>query len=304
MPTSSQESREPVESPMKQHCNFHVNNTRPVIVCMSKKGDSEMRTTNIRPSFRYTFTGLFLLFMAVSSPSFAQTEWNVGISGGSEGIDGFSLSIGEYYGVPESEVVVIHERGIYEEELPVVFFIARMAHVHPGAVVDLRLRGMSWMDITFYYGLRPDIYYVPVVIHHYGPPYGHAYGYYHRQPRGGWKRGDLRDRDIVNQVNLKFISEHHRYAPEQIMRSRNDGRSFRVIDRDIRNEKGGKVRNQKQGSAYRNDKRMIQMKQSVIKPDQHMKRVVRPNEYRQKQDVRKGNVRQGYVHNDKARGKR
>ncbi|MEN6475920.1 MAG: hypothetical protein ABFD81_18035 [Syntrophaceae bacterium] len=193
--------------------------------------------------------GLLLCCVAITQPALADAQWNVGVSGGSGGITGFNLSIGEYYRVPEREVVVVHERGIAEEELPVVFFIAQRAHVRPEAVVDLRLRGMSWMDITLHFGLNPHIYYVPVVIGREYHPYGPAYGYYRSHPRGGWKRGDLRDRDIINQVNLKFLSEHHRYAPEKIMRSRSEGRSFTTIERDIRGQKPSSDRYQKPGGA-------------------------------------------------------
>ena len=273
-----------------------------------------MRTLNIKQSSGYAVTGILLLMLVASSPASAQTEWSVGISGGNEGIDGFTFSIGQYYGVPESEVCAIYDRGIYEEELPVVFFIARMAHVHPRVVVDLRLRGMSWMDITYYYGLRPDIYYVPVVVHHYVP----AYGYYHHHPRSGWKRGDLRDRDIVNQVNLKFMSEHHRYAPEKIMRYRNEGRSFRVIDRDISHERNVRVVNKRQNSSYQNEQRVNQNRQNIVRPNQprpvqNMARpsqnrpaqnVARPIESRQKQDFRKGNNQHRYVQNGKGIGTR
>ncbi|HOO39723.1 MAG TPA: hypothetical protein PK350_08400 [Deltaproteobacteria bacterium] len=289
-----------------------------------------MYTTNAGPSIRYMFIGCLLSFMAAASPSLAETEWNVGISGGDQGIDGFTFSIGEYYGVPEREVVVIHDRGLCEEELPVVFYIASRAHVSPGAVVDLRLRGMSWMDITFYFGLSPDIYYVPVVVHYYWPQYGHPYGYYHRHPRGGWSRNDLRDRDIVNQVNLRFMSEHYRYAPEKIIKYRSDGRSFRTIERDIRYEQNGKARTQRQNSTYQSEQRLNQNRQNIVRPNQprpvqkmarpnqpqpvqNMKRpnqlqpaqnMARPNESRQKQDVRKGNNQQRYVQSEKGIGKR
>lgn len=263
-----------------------------------------MYTTNSRPFIRYMFIGCLLSFMAAASPSFADTEWNVGISGGDKGIDAFTFSIGEYYGVPEREVVVIHGRGICEEELPVVFYIARRAHVHPGAVVDLRLRGMSWMDITFYFGLSPDIYYVPVVVHYYWPQCGHPYGYYHRHPRGGWSRNDLRDRDIVNQVNLRFMSEHYRYAPEKIIKYRSDGRSFRTIDRDIRNERQqGKVGYRRQNPGYQNDQRQNQYRQDTVKQNRQVQNSPVPKEYRQNQNIGKRAVQQGYVKTDRGKGK-
>jgi hypothetical protein len=187
-------------------------------------------------------SGFFVFLIAASTPSFAATQWSVGVSGGDEGIRSFNLSIGDYYHVPEREVVVVHDRGIQEEELPVVFFIAQRAHVSPEAVVGLHLRGMNWMDITLHFGLSPEIYSVPV---RQGPPYEHAYVHYKNHPKGGWHRSHLRDADIVNQVNLKFISEHHRYAPEQVMRYRSEGKSFTTIDRDARQGRQGK--NQDQG---------------------------------------------------------
>ncbi len=192
--------------------------------------------------------------IASAFPASAETQWDVGISGGDRGIDGFHLSVGDYYDVPEREVVVVHDRGIHDEELPVVFFISKRARVRPEVIVDLRHRGMSWMDITLHFGLGPDIYYVPVtVIKEYHSPHGHAWGHYKKYPRReDWRRIKLRDADIVDQVNLKFISEHYRYAPERVMKYRSEGRKFVVIDRDVRNERHGKGGHNKD---YRKDHR-------------------------------------------------
>jgi hypothetical protein len=190
------------------------------------------------------FWGLFFI-LACPFVSSAQTQWNVGISGGKQGIDSFNISIGEYYKVPQDEVVVIHKRGIPEDEMPVVFFLAQRAHVRPEVIVSMRMRNMSWMDITLHYGLSPEIYYVPVRVKHYGPPYGHAYGYYKKYPHKDWYKIRLSDADIINQVNLKFISEHHGYAPEEVMRYRSAGRDYTAIDYDIRQEKYHKEKHHK-----------------------------------------------------------
>ncbi|MBU2227236.1 MAG: hypothetical protein KJ936_06150 [Proteobacteria bacterium] len=181
--------------------------------------------------------GCFLCFITATFSVAAETQWGVGLSGGSEGITGFNLSVGNYYRVPEREVLIVRDRGIHQEELPVVYFLAQRARVSPEAVVDLRLRGMNWMDITLKFGLSPDIYYVPVKSAKEGPPYGNAYGYYKKHPKKEWKKMKFKDEDIVNQVNLKFISEHHKYTPEQVMKYRSEGRSFVDIDRDVRSEK-------------------------------------------------------------------
>jgi len=218
--------------------------------------------------------GFLLCTLGVSLPGMADTSWNIGVSGGNSGLTGFYFSIGEYYQVPPREVVVIHKRGIYDEELPVVFYLAQRARVYPGYIVDLRQRGMSWMDITLFLGLHPDIYYVPVVVTRYGPPFGPAYGYYHHNPRGGWKRHHLRDRDIINQVNLRFMSEHYRYAPEKIMRYRAEGRSFYDIDRSIRDDKG-RTMTRNTNAAIRNDSRDSRDRRTMTGPEQSRQSIAR-----------------------------
>ena len=185
--------------------------------------------------------GCFLCFITATFPVVAETQWGLGLSGGNEGITGFNLSVGNYYRVPEREVLIVRDRGIHQEELPVVFFLAQRANVAPGAIVDLRLRGMNWMDITLHFGLQPDIYYVPVrVVGKQGPPYGNAYGYYKKHPKREWKKIRFKDDEIVNQVNLKFISEHYGYDPAQVMKHRSEGRRFTEIDRDVREQREGK----------------------------------------------------------------
>jgi hypothetical protein len=132
---------------------------------------------------------------------------------------------------------VVRERHIPDEELPVVFFLARRARVAPDVIVTLRLGGKSWMEITHHYGLGADIFYVPVK-NVSGPPYGKAYGYYKNKPRKEWKHIKLADDDVLNLVNLKFISSYYGYAPEDVIKMRSSGKSFRTINKDIKANKG------------------------------------------------------------------
>lgn len=183
-----------------------------------------------------------VLIMAALGSAIPRAEAGVdlGISIGEEGLRSFNLSVGDYYRVPEREVVIIRERGIPYEEMPVVLFIAGRAHVAPGVIVDLRLRGMSWMDITFHYGLSPEIYYVPLRVAP-GPPYGKAYGHYKKWPKKEWKKVRLGDDDVVNLVNLKFASDHYGRSPEEVIKMRSGGRNFVEINEEIRVKgKGGK----------------------------------------------------------------
>jgi hypothetical protein len=68
-----------------------------------RKGDAEMRFTTVRPSISnmlITIMKLFICFMVIPSSSFADPFWSIGISGGNGGINGFTLSIGDYGGIP------------------------------------------------------------------------------------------------------------------------------------------------------------------------------------------------------------
>lgn len=179
------------------------------------------------------------LMLLPLTTSIARADVSVGLSADENGIREFHLAIGDFYRVPEQEVIIVRQRNIPDDELPVVFFIAQRARVRPEAIVDMRLKGDSWMDITLHFGLGPDIFYIPVKEVS-GPPYGKAYGYYNNRPRKEWKQIRLDDDDIVNLVNLRFMSKHYGYAPENVMRFRSNGEDFLKINADIRQEKGGK----------------------------------------------------------------
>ncbi|RPJ42482.1 MAG: hypothetical protein EHM27_02830 [Deltaproteobacteria bacterium] len=185
---------------------------------------------------------LLALMIGWAAPqlSAAQAQWNLGVSVDSEGLRGFHFSIGEHYRVPERDVGIVRQRSIPEEELPVVFYLASKAQVASGAILDLRLKGLSWMDITLRHGLSPEIYYVPVKVAKVGPPYGKAYGYYKKHPRQEWKKVVLHDDDVVNMVNLKFASDYYGYAPERVMQMRGEGQNFVAIHDHIKKEKRGK----------------------------------------------------------------
>ncbi len=177
---------------------------------------------------------LLLLSYGTASEATVNAGISISDSGGS-----FFLAIGDYFSVPQREVIIIRERRIQDNEIPVVFFIAERTRVSTGIIIDLRLKGMSWFDISTHFGLGPEIYYVPVketaVI---GPPYGKAYGYYKKKPKKEWKQIKLGDNDIINLVNLRFISDYYEFAPENIIKMRESGKNFVNICDDIEKGKG------------------------------------------------------------------
>lgn len=179
------------------------------------------------------FIALLVSFISLSS---ARSDQNVefGMSIGSQGLKGFYLAVGDYFSVPQQQIIIVKQNNIPDEEMPVVFFIAQQANVPVMTVVNLRLSGKSWTSITVSLGLSPAIFYVPVTtVVVAGPPYGHAYGYYRNKPRKLWNKIVLDDDDVVNLVNLKFVSEHYGYPPEQVIRMRAKGKKFAAINAEM-----------------------------------------------------------------------
>jgi hypothetical protein len=166
--------------------------------------------------------------LAGADRAFAQTPFSV-----SAHIGDFHVAVANYYQVPEREVIVIRERRIPDDEIPVALFIARHAGVPWTRVVDMRLRGASWWDISVRFGVAPEVYYVPVAVAA-GPPYGRALGHYKNKHRKQWSTIVLTDADVVNLVELRFLSDHYHVAPERIIEMRGRDRDFVAIHAEVR----------------------------------------------------------------------
>lgn len=202
------------------------------------------------------FAAMIPLLVACA-PVTAQPGTRVSVGGSVVGgeLNSFYLSLGQYYGVPYQDVYYLHQRRIPDYDLPVALFISAHAHVAPGVIVDLRLGGLSWMDIGLRYGIGPDLYYVPVR-EVYGPPFGHAYGHYKNRNRNQWGGIRLNDDDIVNLVNLRFISERYNYPAEEVMRMRSGGQGYVGIHDEL--GRRGSARNAQDRERYEKQQRQQQ----------------------------------------------
>jgi len=173
---------------------------------------------------------------ALSIPGRADAQTPVSVDAR---VGNFHVAVANYYHVPEREVIVIRERRIPDDEIPVALFIARHAGVPWTSVVDMRLRGASWWDISVRLGVRPDVYYIPVAVAP-GPPYGRALGHYKNKHRKQWSTIVLTDADVVNLVELRFLSEHYHVAPERIIELRGKDRDFVAIHSEMRQGSRGR----------------------------------------------------------------
>jgi len=164
-----------------------------------------------------------LLILSVT----AKAQVSAGISFSDGDLSSFYLAVGQTYDVPEREVIIIHERNIPDDEIPVVFFIASRARVRPEVIVEYRLAGRSWMEITMIYHLDPSIYYIELDGDP-GPEYGRAYGHWKR-PRHEWRNIRFEDDDVVKMVNLRFVSKHYGVRPSEVVRLRSEHGNFRKV---------------------------------------------------------------------------
>lgn len=197
------------------------------------------------------FTLSFISILTiVISVNICYADLDIGLKIDEDGIKSFHLAIGEHYNVPEKEVVVIKKKHLTDEELPVIFFLARHAKVRPEVIVQLRLDGKSWLSISHHFGLGIDIFYVPLTKVS-GPPYGKAYGHFKNKPHNKWKYIQLSDIDIINFVNLRFVSDHYGWSPDEVMEMRSSGKTFIEINHAVKEKKAGQK--SKQASANKKD---------------------------------------------------
>jgi len=180
---------------------------------------------------------LLSTLLLTAAGQLSRADVSVGLSVDDDGLKAFHLAIGEHYQVPERQVVLVREKNVPEEELPVVFFLARRADVDPSVIVKLRLGGYSWMEITAKYGLSAEIYYV-AFDRDPGPPYGNAWGHFKNRHRKEWGSIHLTDAEVVNFVNLKFMCEKYGYTPADVVKMRVRGDDFVKINKQVKAGKG------------------------------------------------------------------
>ena len=189
-------------------------------------------------------TVLTTVFLIASFAGRSSSDVNIGVTADRDGIKEFQFSVGTFYDVPQRDIEKVRARSLPDNELTVVFFLSKRMEVSPEFLVDLRLSGMSWMEITLKYGLTAEIYYVNFSASP-GPPYGKAWGYYNKTRRKNWGKIRLDDSDIINLVNLKFLADKHQCSPDRIIRMVKKGGSFANIHKQFKEEKEAKMKQKK-----------------------------------------------------------
>ncbi|HTC22457.1 MAG TPA: hypothetical protein VK859_16500 [bacterium] len=141
----------------------------------------------------------------------------------------FHLAVMDYFRVSEQQVTDAEQSGISDEELPVVFFMAQRTNLGPEAVTTVHSSGLNWMQVAFHFRLNPWIFYTflpgDAAAH---TPFEKACGEY-KNPNNNI---NLTDKDMVNLVDLKFLSEYYGRDPKEIVQRRSSGKTFQEINDD------------------------------------------------------------------------
>jgi len=145
-------------------------------------------------------------------------------------------AVGEYFQVSKRQVVVIVKRWPHFGDLPVALFIAAKAKVSVGLIVEARRLGKDWLDIARLHKLSAADFYLPVtaVV---GQPFREVYGKFAAVGQEAWPQVALKDEDVVNLVNLRFLSEHYRCSPHVVMELRAAGQPYDAIEREVAKRK-------------------------------------------------------------------
>lgn len=155
------------------------------------------------------------LFGFLTISSYAINDFNLRISVADDSLKHFYLSLGEFFNVPEEDIIIIKRRyhpTIRDEEIPIILTLTGKTGVSPEVIIDLRRKGYTWYEIFIYFGIKPEKFYKTVIIRG-GPPYGKAWGY-HKKTKP--KKVIFSDNDIIILANIKFISKYYRENPKEV----------------------------------------------------------------------------------------
>jgi hypothetical protein len=111
-----------------------------------------------------------------------------------------------------------------ELDLPVVLFLARESGRPIDFIVGLRARGLTWAVIFGQIGVPFDVLFVGIDRDP-GPPYGKAWGYWRKSPRGA----ALTDVDIAGLVSVQIGARLGGLSPFEVARARGKGKRVAAL---------------------------------------------------------------------------
>jgi hypothetical protein len=123
-----------------------------------------------------------------------------------------------------------------EADLPVALFLSKQSGQSLEVIVNMRVRGLPWIDVFQRVHVPPDVVFVGIDRDP-GPPYGKAWGYWKKHGRGA----RLSDGDISGLVGCQMGHRLVGMSPYELARARGQGRTIvmTVAEKGGRHGKGG-----------------------------------------------------------------
>ena len=141
-----------------------------------------------------------------------------------EALDAYYRAVGQHFGVPPSEVIVLSEWRLPPEEIPVVLYIADRGGISPDAVVALRQGGTGWPVVARRYALDAGSFHVRIDGN--AGSLARLYEEYAARPQAQWSSIQLSDGDVIALVNLRVLSEVLRGTPLAVLQARDRAGSW------------------------------------------------------------------------------
>ena len=107
-------------------------------------------------------------------------------------------SLSDYFRNSRRAVMGIRDKGIPDEEVTAVLYVARKSSASPNQVIEARKAGKSWSDIASQYKIKTS------------------------------------GNDFVAEANMEFLTAYHGKTPEEIRAMRAKGASWIDINQEFR----------------------------------------------------------------------
>ncbi|MCB0317231.1 MAG: hypothetical protein KDD56_00635 [Bdellovibrionales bacterium] len=156
-----------------------------------------------------------LITLVTSVITFADPTINIDVNLADR--DPYLVDVADYYSVPYNRVAYIPQSGLDLEEVPLLLLLDTLIGGNLENLVGLRSSGLNYVEIAKRYNVLPYRFFTPVDFNVQGPPYGNAYGYFKKHPRGNWQEIPLRDIDLIKLAQLQFLHRKYKRPVTQVI---------------------------------------------------------------------------------------
>lgn len=192
--------------------------------------------TGVRRAVRTATLALAVVSLCGTVQAGWDVDFGVRVSSGDDADLFFAMST-RYFERDRDTVQVVHRRLHHPDDVAVALFLARHSGRSLDAILDLRIGGTSWWDISVRYGVPAKVWFVEVDRDP-GPPYGKAYGHWkkHRRDRTAMR---LSDADMRNLVAVRVLHDYYDVPVSVAMEWRSSGDDVRhLMAREYRRRHG------------------------------------------------------------------